>query len=191
MTDIKELVMSYLTALNTHDPDAWAALAADDIVYQVPNGKFEGKATVAAYLQTIWPAFHPVYDLDSISVYTGDDPGIAAITWTMEATFSSTYEGAPPTGKPATTNGTRKRLRPIPAMGDGAKTRNIVGDSRFARGGRVGVFFARLDRETANLVQIDSSGSRKDLPVRLDKEAKRRKVGGEWWVLDPEERRSK
>jgi steroid delta-isomerase-like uncharacterized protein len=105
MTGTKELVMQYFTVLNTHDPDAWAAVAADDIVYHVPNGTFEGKAAVAAYLQTIWSAFHPVYDLDSISVFTGDDPGVAAITWNMETTFANAYEGAPPTGKTATSSG--------------------------------------------------------------------------------------
>jgi steroid delta-isomerase-like uncharacterized protein len=105
MTDTKQLVMNFFAVSNAHDPDAWAAIVADDIVHHVPNGTYEGKSAVGAYLQTLWHAFHPVYDLDSISVFTGDDPGIVAVTWTMEVNFTDTWEGVPPTGKSAVISG--------------------------------------------------------------------------------------
>jgi len=105
MTNTKELVMQFFAASNAHDPEAWAAVVADDIVHHTPNGTFEGKATVANYLQTLWHAMHPVYDLDAISVFSGDDPHVVAVTWTMQATFTDTWEGVPPTGRTAVISG--------------------------------------------------------------------------------------
>ena len=46
-------------ATNSHDIDAFAELFSDDVAFHFPDGDFEGKEGVLAYVKEGWDGFPP------------------------------------------------------------------------------------------------------------------------------------
>lgn len=102
--DVRAHVMSFIQALNSHEPDKVVALMTDDVLWMDPSmrmpvaGREAARKAVTAMF-TALPDMH--FPLEDVEIYLSEDEKKAIAKWRVVATMTGPLDppGFGPTGK--------------------------------------------------------------------------------------------